>query len=117
MTDIPIPGKLKPFTPRQHVADVADISGAASETLAGLDRQTIIIEGINTSSTATGVRVGTCASAGAYWTYPSDIGCAVALSVVPTQLQRLQTQYILDCYYRPDKAPAAKLALDLYKLL
>jgi hypothetical protein len=70
-------------------------------------------------SAETVLNVGGTKATGAYetWNWLGLIGCVVLTATVPTTLQRLQTQFVLDSYYRPEQAPAAKLALDLYQLL
>jgi len=74
-----------------------------------------VIEGIKASPNAAATNCMKGYSANYQWSATDYF--RMALSAIPTQLQRLQTQFVLDSYYRPSQAPAAKLALDLYRLL
>ena len=95
------------------------VNGVETDSLAGMGGTVEILEGNNSVNTNTGVRIGCAPNGGAptgrVWT--AEIGTVVALSAVPTTLQRLQAQVLLDTYYRPERWAASKLALDLYNLL
>jgi hypothetical protein len=89
------------------------VDGVATETIptSGIH----VFEGYRAANTATGSSVGGHRSISRVW--PEEIALRMALSAVPTTLQRLQAQLALDSYYRPAQAPAARLALDLYNIL
>jgi hypothetical protein len=128
---------MSPTLPFATIQILADNSGASNNNeLTGLTGTSVIyangsthyIDGVLSVNMTPGVHVFESDQSGSsdtflrlgyateVYSWQAPVGCYIALSSVPTQLQRLQTQYVLDLYYRPEQAPAARLTLDLYKL-
>ena len=89
------------------------VDGAFTNVVSGLSAGLHVLECDESTSTDVGVRLGGTATVPQH-NWPESLSLAMCLDSVPTTLQRLQTQLILDTYYRPAQAPASKLALDLY---